>query len=181
MLLLARCSFPILSLHVKKWKNSARCATSMSYFAMSNPPQHLFSVLADLLTDSEAAEPQARRVYTVCFIPKPPPCPPWSLPLQSERWKSKNVEEEQKKRIKQKNWNRASGLYMTTNGKEVFSPGSLLLISRIWDQINKPLVTKMQIKFLICLIQPLTFLQRFLFALCELQIVNISAGHSGIF
>lgn len=27
----------------------------------------------------------------------------------------------------------------------------------------------------------LTFLQRFLFALCELQIVNISAGHSGIF
>lgn len=98
-----------------------------------------------------------------------------------ERWKSKNVEEEQKKRIKQKNWNRASGLYMTTNGKEVFSPGSLLLISRIWDQINKPLVTKMQIKFLICLIQPLTFLQRFLFALCELQIVNISAGHSGIF
>lgn len=86
-----------------------------------------------------------------------------------------------KKRIKRKNWNRASGLYMTTNGKEVFSPGSLLLISRIWDQINKPLVTKMQITFLICLIQPLTFLQRFLFALCELQIVNISAGHSGIF
>lgn len=37
MLLLGRCSFPILSLHVKKWKNSARCATSMSYFAMSNP------------------------------------------------------------------------------------------------------------------------------------------------
>lgn len=99
--------------------------------------------------------------------------------LRDERVKMwrKNKKKNKTKELEQSEW----ALGRAFSGKEVFSPGSLLLISRIWDQINKPLVTKMQIKFLICLIQPLTFLQRFLFALCELQIVNISAGHSGIF
>lgn len=55
---------------------SPMCYIHVIFCHVQPPPQHLFSVLADLLTDSEAAEPQARRVYTVCFIPKPPPCPP---------------------------------------------------------------------------------------------------------
>lgn len=43
------------------------CAESKSYFHPVHPfLPHLFSVSTDLLTDSESAEPQARRVYVVC-------------------------------------------------------------------------------------------------------------------